>query len=152
MKKEALNWLGELAIIHTTGKETNGKYCVIELYATKEGSPPWHVHHREDEGFYIIEGELTVSVGDKTYKATNGDYLLAPKDIPHTYSVDSLGHARILLICSPSGFEEAVRAMSSPATSLVPPKPESVEVDYEKIMSLANQFGVEFVEPPTNDE
>jgi len=152
MKKEALNWLGELAIIHTTGKETNGKYCVIELYATKEGSPPWHVHHREDEGFYIIEGELTVSVGDKTYKVTNGDYLLAPKDIPHTYSVDSPGHARILMICSPAGFEEAVRAMSSPATSLVPPKPESVEVDYEKIMSLANQFGVEFVEPPTNDE
>jgi quercetin dioxygenase-like cupin family protein len=145
MEKEALNWLGELAIIHTTGKETNGKYCVIELYATKEGSPPWHIHHREDEGFYILDGKLTVSVGDKTYKATNGDFLLAPKDIPHTYTVDSPGHARILLICSPAGFEEAVRAMSIPATSLIPPEPGSVEIDYERIIGLAAQFGVEFV-------
>lgn len=39
MKKEALNWLGELAIIHATGNDTNGKYCIVELYATKEGSP-----------------------------------------------------------------------------------------------------------------
>lgn len=60
MKKETLNSLGELAIIHTTGKETNGKYSVIELYATKEGSPPWHVHHREDEDFYFIEGKFTI--------------------------------------------------------------------------------------------
>jgi quercetin dioxygenase-like cupin family protein len=151
MKKEALNWLGELAIIHTTGKETNGNYCIIELYATKEGSPPWHVHHREDEGFYVIDGELTVFVGDKTYKATNGDYLLAPKDVPHTYSVDSPGHARILMICSPSGFEEAVRAMSIPATSLIPPKPGSVEVDYDNIANLGAQFGIEFVETPINE-
>ena len=150
MEKEALNWLGELAIIHTTGKETNGKYCIVELYATKEGSPPWHVHHREDEGFYVIDGELTISVGDKTYKAKNGDYLLAPKDIPHTYSVDSPGHARILMICSPAGFEGLVRALSTPATSLVPPKPESIEIDYEKVGNLIAQFGCEFVDPPTN--
>lgn len=148
MEKEALNWLGELAIIHTTGEETNGKYCVIELFATKEGSPPWHVHHNEDEGFYIIDGELTVSVGDKTYKGTNGDFLLAPKDIPHTYKVDSPGFARILLICSPAGFEEAVREMSSPATSLTPIIPDNSDIDFEKIADLASKLGIEFVEPP----
>ncbi|MGZ5135673.1 MAG: cupin domain-containing protein, partial [Flavitalea sp.] len=145
MEKEAVNWLGELAIIHSTGKETNGMYCIVELYATKEGSPPWHIHHREDEGFYVIDGEFTISVGDKTYKAKNGDYFFAPRDIPHTYSVDSPGYARILMICSPAGFEECVRAMSTPTNSLVPPNLESVEIDYEKIMHLAAQFGVEFV-------
>ncbi|GAB3196831.1 quercetin dioxygenase-like cupin family protein [Pontibacter aydingkolensis] len=150
MKKEVLIWLGELAIIHATGKETNGKYCLIELYATKEGSPPWHVHLNEDEGFYVIDGELTILVGENTYKAKKGDYLLAPQNIPHTYTVDSSGYARVLLICSPAGFEEAVRAMSIPATSLVPPKPDSVEIDYEKIMTLAKEYGVEFIEPPEN--
>lgn len=148
MKKEALNWLGELAIIHATGNDTNGKYCIVELYATKEGSPPWHVHHREDEGFYVIDGELTLYVGDKSYKAKNGDYLLAPKDIPHTYTVDSPGHARILMICSPAGFEDCVRAMSTPATSLVPPEPENAETDFRKIMNIAAEYGVEFVEAP----
>ncbi|WP_143960212.1 cupin domain-containing protein [Litoribacter populi] len=148
MGKEALNWLGELAIIHTTGVETDGRYCMIELYATKEGSPPWHVHQREDEGFYVLEGELTVFVGDKTYKAKAGDYLLAPKGIPHTYTVDSPGYARVMLICSPAGFEEAVRQMSTPAESLEPPKNEDMEIDYDKISSLAAQYGVEFVDAP----
>ncbi len=150
MKKEALNWLGELAIIHTTGKETDGKYCMIELYATKEGSPPWHVHHREDEAFYVIEGELTIHIGDKTFKATNGDYLFTPKDIPHTYTVDSPGYARILMMCSPAGFEDAVRAMSTPTDSLTPPKPSDFEIDYEKITELAAKFGIEFTDPPEN--
>jgi hypothetical protein len=49
------------------------------------------------------------------------------------------------LICSPTGFEEAVRAMSIPATSLIPPEPGSVEIDYERIIGVAAQFGVEFV-------
>ena len=147
MKKEALNWLGELAIIHATGKETNGQYCIVELYATKEGIPPPHIHHLEDESFYVIDGEFTISVGDKTYKAKSGDFVLAPKDIQHSYTVDSPGHARILMICSPSGFEDCVRAMSTPATSLVPPEPETVEINYEKIMNIAAQYGIEFVEP-----
>jgi quercetin dioxygenase-like cupin family protein len=148
MKKEALNWLGELAIIHTSGKETNGAYCIIELHATKEGSPPWHVHHREDEGFFVIEGELTLYVGDKTHKARPGDYFMAPKGIPHTYSVDSPGNARILMICSPAGFENCVRAMSTPATSLEPPDPEAVDTDFEKVISIGKEYGIEFVEPP----
>jgi mannose-6-phosphate isomerase-like protein (cupin superfamily) len=148
MEKEALNWLGELAIIHTTGKETNGKYCIIELYATAQGSPPWHVHHNEDEGFFIIDGAFTFSVGNTSLKAKSGDYLMAPKGIPHTYSVDSPGHARLLMICSPAGFEEAVRSMSSRATSLVPPDPENAEIDFEKITAIAARYGIEFVDPP----
>jgi mannose-6-phosphate isomerase-like protein (cupin superfamily) len=148
MEKEALNWLGELAIIHATGKETNGKYCIIELYATKEGSPPWHVHHREDEGFFVIDGEFTVSIGDKSFKATRGDYLLAPKNIPHKYTVESPGHARILMICSPAGFEDAVRAMSTPALSLVPPHPKEADIDFDKVSDILGQFGLEFVDAP----
>jgi mannose-6-phosphate isomerase-like protein (cupin superfamily) len=147
MDKEALNWLGELAIIHTDGKATNGKFCIVELYATKEGSPPLHVHHREDEGFYVIDGELTITVGDKSYKVSSGDYLLAPKDIPHTYSVDSTGYARILVICYPAGFEDCVRAMSTPVTSLVPPEPGNMEIDYNNIANLAANYGIEFIEP-----
>lgn len=148
MEKETLIWLGELAIIHATGKETDGKYCLIELYATSEGSPPWHVHQNEDEGFYILEGELSISVGDTTFKAKKGDYLLAPKNIPHTYKVDSEGFARVLLMCSPAGFEDAVREMSIPATSLVPPNPEDAEIDFDSVVGIARKHGVEFVEPP----
>jgi mannose-6-phosphate isomerase-like protein (cupin superfamily) len=146
--KEALIWLGELAILHTTGKETGGRYSMVELYATKEGEAPWHVHHREDEGFYIIEGEMTIYIGDKVVKARAGDFILAPKDVPHMYTVDSPKYARILMTFSPSGFEDFVRATSVPATSLTPPEPETVNINYEEVMKLAGQFGAEFVDPP----
>jgi quercetin dioxygenase-like cupin family protein len=148
--KEALIWLGELAIIHTTGEETNGRYAMVELYATKEGEAPWHVHHREDEGFFIIDGEMTVYVGDKVMKGKPGDFILAPKDVPHMYTVDTPGHVRVLMMFSPAGFEDFVRATSVRATSLFPPPPETINIDFEQIMKVAEQFGAEFVEPPTS--
>jgi quercetin dioxygenase-like cupin family protein len=148
MEKEALLWLGELAIIHTSGKETKNSYSMIELFATKEGEAPWHVHHREDESFFILEGELSLYVGDKVHKCKPGDFILAPKGIPHMYTVDTPGHARILMIFSPSGFEDFVRATSTPALSMIPPPPEEMDIDYDKVISIAGQFGAEFVEPP----
>jgi len=148
--KEALIWLGELAIIHTTGKETDGRYAMIEVYVTKEGEAPWHVHHREDEGFYIINGEITVYMEDKVIKGMPGEFIFAPKDVPHKYTVDTPGHARVLMMFSPAGFEDFVRATSVKATSLIPPPPENINIDYEQVMKLAEQFGAEFVEPPTN--
>ncbi|MHA6249340.1 cupin domain-containing protein [Pontibacter sp. CAU 1760] len=147
-QKEAVLWLGELAIIHTSGQQTNGSYTMIELFATKEGSPPWHVHHREDESFYVLEGAFTFYVGEKVIKAKAGDFLFAPKDIPHTYTVDSPGHARVLMTCSPAGFEDMVRAMSTPATTLIPPPPETADTDFERIINLASDYGVEFIDRP----
>jgi quercetin dioxygenase-like cupin family protein len=148
LPKEALLWLGELTIIHTTGKETNGMYTAVELYATKEGSPPWHIHHHEDEGFYVLDGEFTFYVGEKVIKAKAGDFLLAPKEIPHTYTVDSQGHARLMMICSPAGFEDMVRDMSTPATSLIPPPPGEASSDFSNLEEIALKYGLEFIDRP----
>lgn len=146
LQKEALHWLGELTIIHVDGKSTNGAFSMLELYATKEGEVPWHIHHREDESFYIINGEMTFYVGDKVYKAKPGDFVFAPKDIPHKYTVDSPGHARVLMHFSPAGFEGFVRETSTPAASTVPPPPAPIEMDFEEIARRAAKYGAEFVE------
>ncbi len=146
--KEMLIWMGELAVIHTTASETDNRYAVVELYATKAGEAPWHVHHREDEAFYIIEGEITVYVGEQVTKGKPGDFIFAPKGKPHMYTVDSPGYARMLMIFSPPGFENFVRATSVAATSLTPPPPESIEIDFDEVAKLAAQYGAEFVEPP----
>jgi mannose-6-phosphate isomerase-like protein (cupin superfamily) len=148
--KEALIWLGELAIIHTDGQETGGHYSMVELYATKEGEAPWHIHHREDEGFFIMDGEMTFYIGNKVVKGKAGDFILAPKGVPHMYTVDNPGHARVLMTFSPAGFEGFVRATSVPATSLVPPHPETVNIDYDEVMKVAGQFGAEFVDAPAD--
>jgi quercetin dioxygenase-like cupin family protein len=88
---EARSWMGGLATVKATGKETDGRYSLIEIFEP-EGEGPLHVHHREDEGFFI-EGELTFQVGEETIKASPGSFVFGPKDVPHTYTVDS-GTAR----------------------------------------------------------
>jgi quercetin dioxygenase-like cupin family protein len=148
--KEALIWMGELAIIHTSGKETNGRYSLVELFATKEGEVPWHIHHKEDEGFYILEGEVTLYIGEQVIKGKPGDYIFAPLGIPHKYSVDSPGHVRMLMVFSPAGFEGFIRETSVPATSLTPPDPETIEIDIEKIIPIAEAYGAEFVDGPSS--
>jgi mannose-6-phosphate isomerase-like protein (cupin superfamily) len=144
--KEILNWMGELAIIHVSGKETGGRFSLVELYATREGEVPLHVHHNEDEGFYIIEGEMTFYIGDRTVKGKAGDFVFAPKDMPHRYTVDNPGHARVLMTFSPAGFEGFVRATSEPATSMTPPPVEEIVIDLEKIAALAAEYGTEFID------
>jgi quercetin dioxygenase-like cupin family protein len=110
---EARWWLGGLATIKAMGKETGGFYTLVEVLEP-EGEQPFHVHHREDEGFWVLEGELTFEVGEETIKASPGSFLFGPKDVPHRYTVES-GPARLLFILSPAGFEEFIYVTSEPA-------------------------------------
>src|ERR687896_1942460 len=118
---EARWWLGGLATIKATGKETGGLYTLVEVLEP-EGEAPLHVHHREDEGFWVLEGEVTFEVGEETTKASPGSFLLGPKDVPHRYTVES-GPAKLLFVLSPAGFEEFVYATSEPGKErvLLPP-------------------------------
>ncbi len=143
---EARWWLGGLATIKATGKETDGHYTLVEVLEP-EGEQPLHVHHREDEGFWVLEGELTFEVGEETIKASPGSFLFGPKDVPHRYTVES-GPARMLFVLSPAGFEEFIYATSEPARERVlPPPPEGPpsEAEMEQLAALARQYGAELL-------
>jgi mannose-6-phosphate isomerase-like protein (cupin superfamily) len=145
---EARWWLGSLATIKATGRETGGLYTLVEVLEPEGGGGPLHVHHREDEGFWIMEGELTFRIGDQTLKAGPGSFVFGPRGVPHSYRVDA-GPARILYILSPSGFEEFIHASSEPATSLtLPPSPEDPpnETEMASLAALARQHGAEILE------
>ncbi len=142
---EARWWLGSLTTIKATGKETGGRYTLVEVLEPEGADGPLHVHHREDEAFWILEGELTFQIGDETLKAGPGSFVFGPKGIPHTYRVDS-GPAKLLYILSPAGFEELIYATSEPAKSLtLPPPSESPpdETEMEKLAALVRQYGAE---------
>ncbi len=109
---EARWWFGGLATIKATGKETGGRYTLVEVL-DPEGEGPLHVHHREDEGFWVLEGELTFQIGDETIKASPGSFLSGPKDIPHRYTVES-GPARG---CCSSSRLRVSRSSSTPRAS-----------------------------------
>jgi mannose-6-phosphate isomerase-like protein (cupin superfamily) len=143
---EARWWLGALATIKATGKETGGRYTLVEVVEPEGAEGPLHVHHREDEGFWILEGELTFRIGDATIRAGAGSFLFGPKGVPHTYRVDS-GPAKLLFILSPAGFEELIYATSEPARARTLPPPEAPpsEEEMAQLAETARRFGAEIL-------
>jgi mannose-6-phosphate isomerase-like protein (cupin superfamily) len=147
---EAWWWFGVLATIKATAEQTDGRYALVEILAPDGYGSVLHVHHQEDEGFYILEGEMTFYVGEQTIKARPGSYLFGPKDVPHAFTVDS-GPAKLLFVFSPAGLEAGIREMGEPARSLtVPPQPEEPpdEAEMERLAAIGARYGAEIVGPP----
>jgi quercetin dioxygenase-like cupin family protein len=113
---DALWFLGSLVTIKSSAESTGGRVGVTENLAPKGGGSPLHIHRREDEWFYVMEGELTFWVGGETIVAPAGSFVYGPRDIPHTFLVTS-EEARFLLVVEPAGFEGFVRAWASPPPS-----------------------------------
>lgn len=141
---EARWWLGGLAVIKVTAAETGGQMSIIDVTGPPGDEAPWHVHHREDEGFWLLEGSATFEVGETAIEAQAGDYLFAPRDIPHRYAVGADG-CRMLFIMTPGGFEEMVIAMSEPAGSRTLPPPPEEEPDWEHVAAVAAAYGCELL-------
>ena len=87
---------------------------ILEHWMPHGDAPPLHIHHREDEVFMILEGEMKFRVGETTISGKAGDVLCAPRGVPHAYRVISPKGARAYTITG-GGFEAMVRAMSRPA-------------------------------------
>jgi quercetin dioxygenase-like cupin family protein len=141
---EARWWFAALAEIKATAADTGGQMTIVEVTEPPGAQAPLHVHHREDEAFWILEGDVTFEVGDATIHASAGDYAFGPRDIPHRYTVGDSG-CRMLFICTPGGFEELVRDMSEPAASRTLPPPPEGPPDMERIAAVAQAHGCELL-------
>ncbi len=141
---EARWWFGGLAVIKATAADTGGQMSIIEVTTPPGFAAPLHVHHWEDEAFWLLEGDATFEVGGTTIEAHAGDYLSGPRDIPHRFTVGSAG-CRMLFICTPGGFERLVIAMSEPAASRTLPPPSGVEPDRERLAAIARAYGNELL-------
>jgi quercetin dioxygenase-like cupin family protein len=144
---EALWFLGCLVTAKATTATTAGRVAVLEHRAPRGAGSPLHVHHREDEWFYVLEGELTLWVGGETVVAPAGAFVYGPRDVPHTFIVSS-EEARFLLVTAPAGFDEFVRAVATPAPALEIPPPASEPPDVAALTRVAAEFGIDIVGPP----
>jgi mannose-6-phosphate isomerase-like protein (cupin superfamily) len=137
---ERLLWMGEPTLLKATGEHTGGLYTMAEILTTPDGLVPLHVHHREDEAFFVLDGEVTFSIGDDIFEAGPGSFAFGPRDVPHSYTVRTPS-ARMLMVFSPSGFEGFIRETSEPTDSL-----ETVsldDIDFDRIMAAAERYGAE---------
>lgn len=136
--------LGALFDIKASGVDTRNLFALSEAIMTKLAEPPLHVHHAEDEAWYVLQGKLTFHVGDVVLDATPGTFVFAPKDIPHWFSVD-VEPSRVLVITSPGGgFEKIVEEgglAEEESAGPVPPDPQ-------KLMGLAGKYQFEILGPP----
>lgn len=141
---------GALFSFLAVSKETNGQFGLMETVVRKGDEPPRHVHRREDEAIYVLEGGITFYIGDKTYGATPGTFVFMPRDVPHSFTIET-DVVRMLVLVAPGGFEEAFRTsrFSEPAQSLELPPPLTGPPDVKALAAEMERYGVEAVGPPT---
>ena len=139
---EARWWFGQLATIKATAADTAGAYTLVEIAVGPGYETPLHVHHREDESFWMLEGHATFQVGEESVEAPVGTYLFGPRDVPHRWIAGPEG-ARMLYLFTPGGFEELIEAMSVPAEERTPPPPHVAPP--QNAVEIARDFGIDLL-------
>jgi quercetin dioxygenase-like cupin family protein len=140
-------FLNNLAVIQTSSADTDGKFAVVEITAAKGDMPPLHVHERDNEGFYVIEGRLRLQLADaEPVELTAGEYVVAPRGIPHTYVVVSDEGARWLATTT-DAFDRFVAEVGVPADApTLPPEPHIPSP--EEMGAIAASHRITILGPP----
>jgi mannose-6-phosphate isomerase-like protein (cupin superfamily) len=143
---EAIWFIDNLARVLIDGETSGGTLAVVELEGRRGDMPPLHVHRREDETFYVLEGHLSLHLPDGSIELGPGQAALAPRDVPHVYRVES-PTARWLGIAAPAGFDEFVREAGETAPEDVLP-PEGRVHDPGRLAEIAASYGIDLLGPP----
>jgi quercetin dioxygenase-like cupin family protein len=146
MTAQPVWFLSHLAFVHLRGEDTNGELGVVELWSEPGDQAPTHRHNEADEGFYVLEGEVTLLLPDRDVVLKKGDFFLAPKGVPHTFRVTSDVQARWLNTSTPAGMDGFIDDFSSPAAELRPPDPSPPDV--EKLLTVASKYHIDVLGPP----
>lgn len=140
--------VGDVYRFLAVGEETNGKYALWEAIVTPGGGPPPHTHSREEEGFYVLEGEVTFLLGDKRLVASAGMFANMPVGTLHAFKNETNRPARMLISVAPAGLEKMFFEVGVPlaggTTTALPPTKQ----DIEKLLAVAPRYGIDITLPP----
>ncbi len=126
--------------------QTEGRLFQLLGRDCRGGAPPLHIHHREDETFCVLSGEITFFLDDQRIEATNGDFVFLPKGVPHAFVVKS-ERTEYLATFSPAGAERFF-AEVAPRVVAGEPAPPPSQPDPEEFARIAASYGIEIVGPP----
>ena len=125
---DAMSWFDATLMLKAAGPGIG----VVEVDIASGNEPPPHIHTREDEWFYVLEGEATFHVGDEKVRGTKGSFVFLPREIPHTFTVES-GRLKLLQLSTPPGLERMFE--------LAPKTPEEA-------MQALEKYGIRVAGPP----
>lgn len=132
-------------MLATTGG-TAGRYAIWEAIVPPGGGPPPHRHTREEEGFYVLEGEVAIYAGGRRVVGTAGTFVNMPVDSAHWFRNESDQPARLLILAAPAGMERMFRELSRPVPDPSAPIPPLDETGVRKILAIAPKYGIEMIE------
>ena len=135
--------VGDVYRFMAVGDDTNGKYAFWEATVLPGGGPPPHIHSHEEEGFYVLDGEITFLIGEKQIVATPGTFANMPVGTPHSFKNESDKPVRMLIVVAPAGLEQMFFEVGVPlddgATTALPP----TKAEIEKLLTVALDYGIE---------
>lgn len=139
--------VGDVYRFLAVGDETDGKYALWEAVVLPGGGPPPHVHSREEEGFYVLEGEITFLVGDERLVATAGTFANMAVGTRHTFKNETDRPARMLVSVAPAGLEQMFFEVGRPVPTGTQTAPPPTKDEVETLLSIAPRYGIEILLP-----
>lgn len=139
--------VGDVYRLLATGEQTGGAYALCEARVLPGGGPPPHVHRREDESFFVLEGEITFTLDGRKVVAKAGSFLQAPRNLPHAFKNESSTPARMLILTAPAGFEKFMAEFAQPVPSFDSPPRPVTETEIQKLLAVAPKYGIEILPP-----
>lgn len=132
--------------LKATTETTGEALLLIEISVPPQGDPPpRHLHHKTDEAFWVLEGEVEFLGGDRTFVAGAGSFVFVPKETVHTFKNVGAATARMLGMALPAGAEAYFREIGRPAGEGAAPPPEPAEV--ERWITLGSEYDTYFPPP-----
>ena len=140
---DAIWFLGGLMTVKASRTQTGNAFAIVEFTLPPGFAPPPHIHHMEDEAFYILEGAVTGFCGDQRWEAAPGSFVRLPREIAHGFTVEAGGPLKGLQITAPAGFERFMAEVGEPARSLSLPPPSAPDIG--RLTAAAAKLGIEIV-------
>jgi quercetin dioxygenase-like cupin family protein len=134
---------GELVTRKVASEQTGGAYSLFEVVSQPQGGSPSHIQHREDEAFYVLEGEYEFLVEGRTLRMPAGSLLYVPKGNLHAYKNVGEGTGKMLVSQTPGGLHERFfEDLGKPAGDTSTPGPEEPP-NVQRIVTIAAKYGIE---------
>jgi quercetin dioxygenase-like cupin family protein len=143
----AIWFLGALAQVRLSAAQTGGAFALVDYLARRGNASPVHVHDRDDETFFVLDGELRVFAGEEEHTAGPGTVAVLPRRLRHAYVVTS-ATARFLTLHSPAGFEQFAAEVGEPARALTLPPPPAGPPDFAALAQAAARHQITILAPP----
>ncbi|MEQ8786314.1 MAG: cupin domain-containing protein [Pirellulaceae bacterium] len=135
--------VGDLYRFLATGEETGGKYAMWEAIVPPGGGPPPHVHSREEESFFVLEGQMTFQLGEDRFVVEAGTFLNMPVGSLHCFKNESDQPARMILSVAPAGLENMFFEVGQPVADNAQSVPPPTRTDIENLLEAAPRYGIE---------